>query len=151
MTFECPICLDTIKYSTIGSCTHHFCYFCLFKHCKFDNKCPMCKTQINELRLDREFDTLINGETLPIFKYNNETIIYNISKIKDPGLTIKNNNGPGVIITKIKSDGLFDKYLFKPKDVILFINDIPCCNHVMVMEQIMNLFNSNKIMKVIKM
>ena len=32
--FECPICLDNIKYATVGSCMHHFCYFCIFKHCK---------------------------------------------------------------------------------------------------------------------
>ena len=183
MIFECPICLDNIKYATIGSCTHHFCYFCLFKHCKFNNKCPLCSTKINEIRLDREFDQLINNDTLPSFIYPNQTIINNYynnnnsersehsensnasssnfllnKKINGtnntmcPGLTIKNNSkGPGVIITKIKPTGLFSKYDFKCGDILLFINEVPCCNHVFVMEQIMNLFNNEKEMKIIKL
>ena len=152
MNFECPICLDQIKYATVGSCMHHFCYFCLFKHCKFSDECPMCKTKIHEFKLDREFDILINGDTLPTLKYQNEILIYPISGVKDPGLTIKNNSkGPGVIITKIKSTGIFQKYDFKQKDILLFINDVPCCNHIHVMKQIMNLFQSFKPLKIIKL
>lgn len=152
MNFECPICLDQIKYATVGSCMHHFCYFCLFKHCKFSDKCPMCKTEIHEIKLDREFDILINGDTLPTLKYKNEVLLIPISEIKDPGLTIKNNKkGPGVVITKIKSSGLFCKYNFQEKDVLLFINDVPCNNHIHVMKQIMNLFQSCKPLKIIKL
>ena len=152
MNFECPICLDQIKYATVGSCMHHFCYFCLFKHCKFSDKCPMCKTEIHEIKLDREFDILINGDTLPTLKFKNEVLLIPISEIKDPGLTIKNNKkGPGVVITKIKSSGLFCKYNFQEKDVLLFINDVPCNNHIHVMKQIMNLFQSCKPLKIIKL
>lgn len=152
MSFECPICLDKIKYAAVGSCMHHFCYFCLFKHCKFSDECPMCKSKIYELKLDREFDTLINGDTLPTLKYQNEILLDITMDVNDPGLTIKNNlKGPGVIITKIKPMCLFDKYYFKEKDVLLFINDVPCCNHNNVMNQIMNLFRSNKHMKIIKL
>ena len=187
MLFECAICLENIKYASVGSCMHHFCYFCLFNHCKFNNKCPMCKTYINEIQLDREFDQLINKDTLPSLIYPNETIINNYynsdynsdcldssetnnysntsssnfllnkkinstNNIICPGLTIKNNtNSPGVVITKIKATGLFNKYNFKVNDVLLFINEIPCCNHINVMKQIMNLFNSEKPMKIIKL
>ena len=182
MIFECPICLDQIKYATVGSCMHHFCYFCIFKHCKFSNKCPMCKTDIHELKLDREFDSIINGDSLPTLRCPNEVFIsnyyleneengYEISqdnernennernerskknkKIDNPGLTIKNNTkGPGVIISKIKSSGLFSKYNFKCGDTLLFINEVPCNNHIHVMSQIMNLFQSNKPMKIIKL
>ena len=106
------ICLDQIKYATVGSCII-ICYFCLFKHCKFSDECPMCKTKIHEIKLDREFDILINGDTLPTLKYPNETLL-SISDVKDPGLTIKNNSkGPGVIIFKIKSTGLFHMILNK--------------------------------------
>lgn len=150
--FECPICLDPIKYATVGSCMHHYCYFCLYKHCRFSNKCPMCKTKIHEIKYDREFDFLLNGDSLPTLKYSNEVILYPIENIKTPGLTIKNSSkGPGVIITKIKSSGLFSKYNFKENDILLFINEVPCCNHIYTMEQIMNLFQSNKLMKVIKL
>ena len=152
MNFECPICLDKIKYASVGSCMHHFCYFCLFKHCKFSDECPMCKTKINEIKLDREFDILINGDTLPTLKYKNEVLLIPIPEIKDPGLTIQNNKkGPGIVITKIKSSGLFCKYNFQVKDVLLFINDVPCNNHIHVMKQIINLFQSCKLLKIIKL
>lgn len=162
--FECPICLDNIKYATVGSCMHHFCYFCIFKHCKFNNKCPICKTEIHEIKLDREFDTLINGETLPTLIYPNQVIINSvitesnaknkISKIQADyiGITIKNNTkGPGVIISKIKSSGLFSAHNFKVGDTLLFINEVPCNNHEHVMSQIMELFKSNKPLKIIKL
>ena len=152
MIFECPICLENIKYATVGSCMHHFCYFCLIKHCKSSNECPICKIKIHEIKLDREFDTLINGDTLPNLKYSNVVNIFPKLNIYDPGLTIKNNpKGPGVIIVKIKSTGLFNHYGFKLNDILLNINDVPCNNHVNVMNQIMNLFQSNKNMKVIKL
>ena len=150
--FECPICLDKIKYSTVGSCMHHFCFYCLLRHCKFSNKCPMCKVPINELRIDREFDNLINGDLLPTFNYSNEIIIESDENINNPGLTIKNNlKGPGVIISNIKSSGLFKKYDFKERDILLFINNVPCNNHKLVMEQIMSLFKSGLPMKIIKL
>ena len=171
MNFECPICLDQIKYATVGSCMHHFCYFCMLKHCKFSNKCPMCKIDIHELKLDREFDSLLNGDSLPTLRCQNEIFINNYyheneisldngnnehskknKNIDNPGLTIKNNTkGPGVIISKIKSSGLFSKYNFKCGDTLLFINEVPCNNHIHVMSQIMNLFQSNKPMKIIKL
>ena len=152
MYFECAICLDEIKYATVGSCMHHFCYFCLLKHCKYSDECPMCKTKINELKFDREFDLLINKDSLPTFKFHNEITLNNKLNVLDPGLTIKNNSkGPGVIITNIKITGLFYKYSFKIKDVLLFINSVPCCNHINVMKQIMNLFNSNIPLKIVKL
>ncbi len=154
LNFECPICLENIKYATVGSCMHHFCYFCLFNHCKtcYKNniyaKCPLCKEPINELKLDREFDKLITGPILPHFNLKNEIIIDCSCTINDPGLTIKNNTkGPGIIIIKLNKYGLFQEYNFKIGDIILFINDIPCNNHTIVMKQIMNLFNSRKLIK----
>lgn len=151
--FECPICLDNIKYASIGTCTHHFCYFCLFKHCKTSNLCPICKTEINDFRIDREFDQLVNGESLPSFKYTNEITISNINDLYgDPGITIENNaNGPGVIITKLLQNGIFKKYNFCKNDIIIFINNVPCNNHKHVIDQIMNLFDSKKIIKIIKL
>jgi len=62
-----------------------------------------------------------------------------------------NKKGPGIVITKIKSSGLFCKYNFQVKDVLLFINDVPCNNHIHVMKQIMNLFQSCKPLKIIKL
>ena len=144
MDFECSICLDSIKYASVGSCMHHYCYYCLYKWCTKSNKCPICKELILEIKIDREFDRLINGYTLPVIKFPNLIILSPIIGIKDPGLKIKNNNGPGVIILNIKSNGLFNYYGIKKKEIILFINEIPCMNHKFVMEKIMILHNSNK-------
>ncbi len=152
MIFECPICLDNIKYATVGSCMHHFCYYCLLKHCKYNNKCPLCKTLILELKYDREFDLLLNNDILPHFNYKDEIILNPIPGVNNPGLTIQNNlTGVGVIITKINLLGLFHKYSFEVGDILLFINNIPCNYHADVMEQIMSLYKSTKQIKIIKL
>ena len=149
MNFECPICLDTIKYSSVGSCMHHFCYDCLYEWCKRSNKCPICKQLILEFKIDHEFNNLIHmykfEEIIPILRVKNLIILRPIKGIDNPGLKIKNNhNGPGVIIINVKSTGLFNFYNIKQNEIILFVNDIPCMNHKFVMEQIMALNISNK-------
>lgn len=145
INFECSICLENIKYPSVGSCMHHYCYYCLYKWCKHSNKCPLCKELILEIKLDREFDTLVNGYSLPVIKFPNLIILSPIHGIKDPGLTIKNNNnGPGVIIVNVKLKGLFNYYNIKKNEIILFINEIPCMNHKNVIEQIMALHISHK-------
>ena len=158
LNFECSICLDNIKFPTVGSCMHHFCYFCLHKYCRMSNnreiypKCPLCNEPINELKLDREFDKLLTGDNLPTFETHNKILnpLDHIDTLDNPGLTIKNNKiGPGVVIIKLKENGLFNKYNFTIGDIILFINDIPCINHKIVIEQIMNLFNARKLIKII--
>jgi hypothetical protein len=150
LSFECPICLDNIKYASIGSCTHHFCYFCLFKHCKNSNECPMCKTKIFEIKIDREFDMLINNDSLPNIVHRNVIIINPDLNVSDPGLTITNNlKGPGVVITQLKTSGYFKHFNFKINDIILFINEVPCISHILVMEQIMNLYSCGKEIKCI--
>lgn len=151
MTIECPICLDTIKYAVVGSCMHHYCYYCLFNYCKKSNEnnkypeCSLCKEKINEIKFDREFEILNNNINLPELHFEKEIKIYPIINIHNPGLTISNNlRGPGVIVNKVNINGLFYKYNIKKGDIIIFINGINCYNHKIVMEQIMNLFNSNK-------
>jgi len=83
----------------------------------------------------------------------NYQIIMKISmvKFKYSRGNFNNKKGPGIVITKIKSSGLFCKYNFQVKDVLLFINDVPCNNHIHVMKQIMNLFQSCKPLKIIKL
>ena len=44
-------------------------------------------------------------------------------------------------------DYLKSMILISRRDIILFINDIPCINHKIVIEQIMNLFNARKLIK----
>lgn len=56
---NCPICLSIIQNSCTPSCCHHFCYDCLINW--INNKgsnCPLCNQNINEIKIDTEFDSL---------------------------------------------------------------------------------------------
>ena len=57
---ECGICLSNINKSCYGSCSHHYCFQCLIRWCKTNNKCPKCRCVINEIILDKEFDELLH-------------------------------------------------------------------------------------------
>ena len=78
---ECPICFNYIKSSAIGSCYHHFCFKCISNWCLYDNKCPLCKTLINQILYDKEFDN-INNKLLYLKNYSdssNNTDTFNIN------------------------------------------------------------------------
>ena len=49
---KCTICLDKIEATNnvITSCNHYFCLSCLLKHLETDNKCPLCREEIEEKR-----------------------------------------------------------------------------------------------------
>ena len=91
---DCPICWSPISNSCIGSCTHHFCMECLLKHCKIgNNKCPICKTDILEIRRDIEFDNLLGNNSIELDELV-KTVKINFSCIpkKKAGITLTNNN-----------------------------------------------------------
>ena len=49
----CPICLDDLDrdYDIVTTrCKHTFCFSCLLKNIKIDNKCPLCRNEIEEKR-----------------------------------------------------------------------------------------------------
>ena len=163
LTFECPICLEEINNAVIGSCTHHFCYYCLYRHCHKSLNCPICKTVIREIRNDFQFQNLVNernnisfkkefDEDLYILKTkfinqikNSSTIILQNKdkKYSTCGISLKNNtDSTGVKIVSIKKNSLFfDK--FKKDDILLFINKVPCINYKSVISQINYLMNNN--------
>ena len=164
---ECPICFDFIINSCTGSCYHHFCFRCLTKWCVKNNTCPICKTYINQILCDKEFDLLnsqlknlnistnntdcsqnfysIYNTTLAcnytpnnidnnIDNSNNSniffiTICFDDNLDKNIQLTLKNNKGPGVYVSKITNLCRAYHYGMRKNDVILFINNIPCYNH----------------------
>ena len=73
---DCPICLNIITSSYVGSCSHHFCKKCLINWCKYGGtECPVCKTYIYEIKSDLEFD-YINSENI-----SNSSDISDISRI----------------------------------------------------------------------
>lgn len=164
---ECGICLSTIKNSCIGSCSHHFCFKCLLLWCKKKNSCPTCRTTVNQIIFDKEFDELIykynfllkkssgdNGggedevEDIELednqvndigggYCYLNVNICYDDNIGKNLLVTFKNNTGPGIIVSKIDKNGRAYHYGLRLNDNILFINNISCENH----EQSINIFN----------
>ena len=85
---ECPICFDTIKNSCIGSCYYHFCFNCLTRWCVSNNTCPVCKTYINQILCDKEFD-LINNHLI------NKNSLYDSSTIYVQNYTDSSGCGVG--------------------------------------------------------
>ena len=142
---NCPICFELIKHSCVGSCMHHFCYNCLIKWCRMGgNKCPVCKQIIYEIRKDREFDNVNNPiDNDNICEYTKKICIHFNNNIP-PGITLMNNNGPGVKIKKLKTNELCDQNGLKLNDTILFLNNIPCINHIDCIDIINDMYKSNK-------
>tara|TARA_B100001094_G_C18087981_1_gene748800 strand:- start:382 stop:879 length:498 start_codon:yes stop_codon:yes gene_type:complete len=149
---ECPICYNIINNSAIGSCCHHFCFICLSKWCLYNNKCPVCKTIINQIIYDKEFDEL----NARFSSLNNKSQICSKNNISDPSgvlninilfndnldlkfmITLKNNSGPGVYVCKIDNKCRAYYYGVRNNDIILFINNITCYNH----KQSINIFDN---------
>ncbi len=104
---ECPICMEIIINSCIGSCTHHYCYNCLIKCCKMGfNSCGICKTKILEIRLDKEFDQINNpNANNKIINEYTKKIIIDFNNKGKPGITIKNHE-PGVKIINLKKNDI---------------------------------------------
>jgi hypothetical protein len=143
---ECPICYKGIEISAIGSCTHHFCYDCIVKWCRYGGtKCPTCKLSITHIRQDQEFD-ILNRKLLNIdenfikpekniIKPEKNIIIINFERNDNAGITLKNyykkfgNRGSGVIVSKINETNKCYKNGLRKNDIILSINNIPCIDH----------------------
>ena len=159
---ECGICISNIVKSCHGSCSHHYCFNCLIRWCKKNNKCPKCRCVINEILLDPEFDELLYrlqnlspdviGRDTDIDIDTDTDIDTDIGKEIDdllkitvcyddnlPNniyfyLTIVNNNGPGVVIKRAEIYGRAYHYGLRKKDIILYINNVPCRNHQMAID-----------------
>ncbi len=135
---ECSICMNVIKESAIGSCTHHFCKYCLIRWCEYGGTtCPTCKIHITHIREDKEFDILNNNQENDNRLDNRNTIVVRFTKDDIAGITLENyhsylglgERGPGVIISKINENGKCYEQGLRKKDVILSINNIPCVDH----------------------
>lgn len=142
---DCPICFNLIENSCIGSCTHHFCYKCLIKWITTGGKtCPLCKIRITRLQLDKDFDSINNPfqKLIDISNVKRINIDFNNRKII-PGITLKNNFGPGVMVKGVEKDKAFYNANIKSKMIILFLNGIPCINHKDSIEIINSAYKDN--------
>jgi hypothetical protein len=137
---DCPICYTRIKNSCIGSnCTHHFCLDCLKKWKQLGkNTCPICKSNLNEIKLDREFDNLLEL-IVPIKKgeqnIKKEYIIIkeDLSKYdKIPFKLIVNRKNfltytyPGLKVQNINTESNLYKKGMKNGSVIISVNNELC-------------------------
>jgi hypothetical protein len=145
---DCPICLELIENSAVGSCQHHFCYKCLTKWViKGGKNCPTCKEYIYKIQFDREFDSINNNTDIPIIlDFAKEICINNWQT--PPGITISNNKNGGIKILKINKNDQFYKSGIKVNDVIISMNGMPCFEHVTAIKIIQNSYQ-NKIKLII--
>jgi hypothetical protein len=151
---NCAICLDVIQNSCVGSCMHHYCYICLFKWCiRGHTDCPICRSFINEIKLDKEFDAINNPNTLSYEKIEPHIVMNNVlskkitikfDKTNLPGITLANRKGIGVVITFININNQCYKDGLRLNDIILFMNKVPCLHHKSCIEIINDAFNSEK-------
>jgi hypothetical protein len=141
---DCAICLNQISNACVLTCTHHFCYSCIHKSLYYKNTCPKCRSIIYDIKFDKEFDMLINGDSQSkILKVNKKKSIEITFPIDSKsGVTLKNNS-PGVKVVKVNFEDQFFKCGIRENDVILFINNMPCMNHFDVIEIINKYQKSN--------
>ena len=155
---DCAICFNHIKTSCVGSCNHHFCSDCLIQWCKTNNVCPKCKCLIREIKPDPEFDhltfillssmsdhvTLSRDYNFYLSNTYTKIIVVDFPQNSNAGLTIKNNNGPGVKVTKLSNDGRAKLCGLQVNNIIISINKVPCINHKQVIAIFDECMFSNK-------
>ena len=134
---------------------------------------PYIKYNISEIKFDKEFDILVsyvNKITTTTYLYSNNyntknniftseyDNYYNIFKKNKKiyidfnstnenisiGITVKNNNGPGVKITNLIKNKMAINSGLSVNDVILFINNISCTNHKNFINILENYRSTNK-------
>jgi len=119
---------------------------CLLRWCEIgDTKCPVCKAPISVIRRDLEFDKLNGCNTFELDKIM-PTVKIIFAKDTIAGITLENNytymglgdRAPGVIVSKLTDRDQCAKQGLRKKDIILFINKIPCMDHI----QVINIINS---------
>lgn len=93
---ECSICFDYIKNSCFGSCYHHFCFKCLSRWCIQNNSCPICKTHINQILYDKEFDLV------------NQQLIYYKKQAPNVDVTDVSNSSSKIEVDNINTNNYLD-------------------------------------------
>ena len=76
---------------------------------------------------------------------NIKEIVVTFSNHNEVGLTVSNNsNGPGVLISKVFKGGRGERCGLKKGNIILFINNVPCINHVQCINIFKHCMDSNR-------
>lgn len=131
-TYECSVCLEPIRQSTVGSCTHHFCHSCLLRTLHAGGvACPVCKEPIKEVRRDVEFDALLapadaaDARADPLAEFTRHLCL---PPGKHAGLTLcsREGTGPGCVVLDVVRRDMAYKCGVRRGDVLISINGEPC-------------------------
>ena len=146
---ECPICYKIMDKSCIGSgCTHHFCYTCIKKWKDIGkNTCPICKSSLNQIFFDKEFDNLQleidllkKNQSVLTNKKNEKNEKFTIIEIKIfkndkiPFRLIVNRSNffgyiyPGLKVQNINTKSLVFENGLKNGNIIISVNNELCVN-----------------------
>ena len=47
----CSICLEEIKYETLGECGHSYCTVCIMKNLRYNSRCPICREELSSEKI----------------------------------------------------------------------------------------------------
>ena len=72
---ECAICKNNIQTNNLckTTCNHMYCLSCLLLHLKNDNRCPLCRANIEDSESSDESDSV--EETPHLYRYEINGII----------------------------------------------------------------------------
>lgn len=138
---NCPICYEVIgcKNYVITNCNHKFCFECLTKSCQNKNECPLCRTEIKNLKqkqlpLFRNinlFDNICDSIRNPAYNIFNhidemKNKIFDSLIRFDENFTEEENEFKELIVDKLKSSEVFSTLLdIRLLDTThLFVNNV---------------------------
>ena len=84
------------------------------------------------------------------FLFNNKNtkeIIVSFPSNSEAGITLKNNDGPGIKISKLSLSGRAKIASLNVGDIVLSLNNVPCINHKQAIAIVDECMFSNKNLK----
>lgn len=73
---ECPICYNVLEQNTnycVTNCNHTFCFNCIARSIRSDNKCPLCRETLDK---SNEINNL-QSQTMPLSSEELATLLQN--------------------------------------------------------------------------
>lgn len=132
----CPLCLNAVQQSCVGSCVHHFCHACLLDAVASGcTSCPECHQHIGSIRRDYEFDALLVpnfSEAINSNAADSRLECYTRHLVLPPGthagitLSCRDSQGPGCVVTAVVPRDQAYKSGVRAGDILISINGIPC-------------------------
>ena len=96
------------------------------------------KSLNNSIRGESSITNVVGGGNI-------KEIVITFSNNNEVGLTVSNNsNGPGVLISKVFKGGRGEECGLKKGNILLFINNVPCINHVQCINIFKHCMDSNR-------